>query len=79
MAELVLNRTLRDRDQLLHVLRRRMAEVHHDVGMNVRDLRVAVAKSLEPALIDQSPDPDYHTVATVRGCLAACEDVLSRS
>src|SRR5438309_11674749 len=34
-----------------------MAEIHHDVCVNVRDLRVANAKALESALIDETPSP----------------------
>src|SRR3954451_15364621 len=35
-----------------------MTEIHHDVGVNVRDLRIANAMPLEPALVDQPTGPD---------------------
>src|SRR5581483_6012610 len=49
---------LRDRDELANVARRGAAEVDHDVRVDVRDLRVAVTKPFEPALIDQSAGAD---------------------
>jgi len=45
-ATVLLDGRLRNRDQLPHVLRRRVAEIDHDVGVDVRDLGVPVAKAL---------------------------------
>src|SRR5215208_3251810 len=54
-AELFLDSILRDDDELSYILRRRTAEIHHDVGVNVRDLRISMAESLEAALVNQTP------------------------
>ena len=35
-----------------------VAEVHEDVGVNVRDLRITNAETLESALIDESAGAD---------------------
>ena len=56
--ELLAHHGLRVPDQRDDVSARRMAEVHHDVGVDVRDLGVADAKALEPALIDEPAGAD---------------------
>lgn len=53
-VEPFLDSLLSDHDQLTHVLRCRAAEVHHDVGVDVRNLGISVPKSLQPALIHES-------------------------
>ena len=57
-AALSLDGVLRDADQLANVLRGGVAQIHHDVRVDVRDLRVADAKSLEPALVDEPAGAD---------------------
>ncbi|MBV6519996.1 MAG: hypothetical protein MNPFHGCM_00100 [Gemmatimonadaceae bacterium] len=42
-------------DDSSHICSRRFAQVHDDVGVDVRDLRVANTKPLQSALIDQTP------------------------
>src|SRR5215213_1472527 len=46
------------RDQRANIGGRRATEVHHDVRVNVRDLRVANPKPLQAALVDQATRPD---------------------
>src|SRR4029079_12662728 len=58
VAQLLAYRGLRVPDQRDDVRGRRMTEVHHDVGVNVRDLGVADAIALEPALVDEPAGPD---------------------
>ncbi len=53
-AEFFLHSVLRYHYQLSDVFRSSPTQIHHDVGMYVRDLGIAMAKTLEPALIDQS-------------------------
>ena len=55
---LLLDRALRDRDELPHVMGSCVPEVHQDVGVYVRDLRIADSISLESALIDEPARPD---------------------
>jgi len=52
-AELLFDSVLSDRDELAYVPGGRASEIHHDIGMNVGDLRIAVSESLESALIDE--------------------------
>jgi hypothetical protein len=49
---------LRMRDQRANVCRSCASKIHHDVCVNVRDLRAAHPESLEPALIDEAASPD---------------------
>ena len=58
LAEPIGDALLRMRDQCTHVTRGGVPEIHHDVGVNVRDLRVANAKSLQTTLIDQPSGAD---------------------
>ena len=53
-SELLLDCVLRDDNQLANIASGRLAEVDHDVGVNVRDLGIAMAESLEPALVDET-------------------------
>ena len=43
---------------IAHVLRGGVAEVHHDVRVHVRDLRVADAMAFEAALINEPAGAD---------------------
>ena len=58
MPEPILYFRLRDVDQLAHVLRRRLPEIHHDVRVDVRYLRISVPESLETNLVDQATSPN---------------------
>jgi zinc protease len=42
------------RDERANIAGRRVPEVHHDVRVDVGDLRIAHAKSLQPALVDET-------------------------
>src|SRR5258706_8377693 len=53
----LLDGCLRNGDQFANILRRGVPKIHHDVGVDVRDLGIAVAEALEPTLIDESPRP----------------------
>src|SRR6476660_2876900 len=53
-AEFFLDGILSDGDQLTNIFRSCSAEVYHDVGVNVRDLCVAVPETFQPALIDKT-------------------------
>src|SRR5687767_14917261 len=55
LVEALAHRLLSDANQLAHVARGGAAEVDNDVRVDVRDLRVAHAVPLEPALIDETP------------------------
>ena len=48
-----LDRLLGDVDEIANILRRRGAKVHHDIGVDVGDLRAAPAEPLESGLIDE--------------------------
>lgn len=52
-SKLLFHGILRYRNQLTHVAGGRVAEVDHDVGVDMRNLCAAVAMTLESALIDQ--------------------------
>lgn len=58
LIEALRNLGLRNRDQLPDIFGGRLSQVHHDVGVNVRDLRVAVPKPLQSDLIYQAPGAD---------------------
>jgi hypothetical protein len=57
-AKSIFDRLLSDRDQLANILRGCLAEVDHDVRVNVRDLSITVSKSFQPALIHESAGTD---------------------
>lgn len=54
LVELLPYLGLRDCDQLTDIFRGCFAEIYHDVGMDVRDLRIAVTKTLQSNLVDQA-------------------------
>src|SRR5689334_11310477 len=54
LSKLLLHFRLSDGDQFPHIFGGGVPEVHHNVRVNVGDLGVAVAKSFESNLIDQS-------------------------
>src|SRR4029078_13479112 len=56
------------RDQRTNIARGGVPEIHHDVGVNERDLSVPNAKALEPTLIDQPPCPDTFDLLEDRSC-----------
>src|SRR5690349_16081704 len=58
LSEPVLHALLCVGDQRADVSSGRMPEVHHNVGVNVRDLSVPNAKTFEPALVEQSSCTD---------------------
>ena len=58
MPESLLHLRLSDGDQLPNILRRGIAEVHHDVRVDVGDLCISMAVTLEANLIDQPPRSD---------------------
>jgi len=58
VAKPLLDLLLGNRDQLTNVFRGGVSQIDHDVRMNVRDLRVAVAKTLQPDLIDEAAGSD---------------------
>jgi hypothetical protein len=57
-AKPLLDGLLCDGDQLANIFCRCFAQVDHDVGMDVGDLGVAMPKTLQAALIDQSSRAD---------------------
>lgn len=54
VAKSLLHLVLSNRDQLANVLRGRVSQIDHDIGMNVRYLRVTVTKTLQSDLIDET-------------------------
>ena len=58
MAKSLLDLVLGNRDQITNVFRGCVSEIDHDVRMNVRYLRVTLAKTLQSDLIDETPGAD---------------------
>lgn len=54
----LLNLRLSDLDQLTHVSGGRPSQIDHDVGVDMRNLRITVPKSLQADLIDQTARTD---------------------
>src|SRR5690606_13054154 len=66
--KLVLHGILRMRNQSPHVSRCRMAEVNHDVRVNMRNLCVANPVALQPALVDQTSRAHPFDLLEDRAC-----------
>ena len=58
VAKSLLHFVLGNRDQLANVFRRGLSQIDHDVRVNVRDLRVAVAETFQSDFIDQPTGSD---------------------
>ncbi len=58
VTESLLHFVLGNRDQLANVFRRCVSQIDHDVRVNVRDLRVAMAETLQADLVDETPGAD---------------------
>ena len=58
VAKSLLHLLLGNRDQLANVFSGGLSQIDHDVRVNVRNLRVTVAETLQSDLIDQTPGTD---------------------
>src|SRR3954469_24851534 len=54
LPKLILDGLLRQSDKLPHFRSGGVSQIHHDVRVNVRDLRIADAMAFEPALIHEA-------------------------
>ena len=58
VAKSLLHLLLGKRDQLANIFCGRLSEIDHDVRVNVRNLRITLAETLQTDLIDQTSRPD---------------------
>src|ERR1700716_1215966 len=68
VAKSLLHLLLGKRDQLANIFRGGLSQIDHDVRVNVGNLCIAVAETLQADLIDQPPGPDALDLLEDRAC-----------